>query len=124
MEVLEFPNGICNRHGAKIAVNGIPTCIKCQADAERANRPAGPTVTVEDPGHEAMSDIKVVPQPTAVSAPAVVAKKGQALTMNEGLNLIKDLLTKLPMPSNMKQFKTIKKIDELVAKALSEAENG
>lgn len=121
MNAIDFPNGVCQRHGAMLAVNGVPTCIPCQAAAERASRPAAPVVSIEDPGHEAMSHIVPGPVKTvAAQAPKAVA----TVSLEQGLLSIKDVISKLPMPKNMAQFKSIKKLEELIDKALAEDSNG
>lgn len=122
MEVLEFPNGICDRHGPKLSVNGIPCCVKCVAEAERAQRAPGPVVTVEDPGHDAMERIvpdgKHAPRPGSVVSNGSVAQAAPSVAHQ--LGAICAAIYGLPMPKSLKQYKRFQKIQALIAQALQE----
>lgn len=126
MEVLEFPNGICAKHGPKLNVNGISQCVKCVADAERASKAPAPVVNVEDPGHEAMGSIKGAPAANLTRAgepnkPAIGSSK--AVIVPAGLTAIREAIYRLPMPKSLKQYKRFQKIQQLIDQAL-EDENG
>jgi hypothetical protein len=122
MEVLEFPNGICPQHGAKLSVNGEARCLKCESKAENALKNQ-PVVTVEDPGHEAMMGFIA---PDASAAPVVkqslTVVKTSPIVVLGSLQAIRDAIYKLPMPKSMKQFKRFQKIQQLIDQALSEEE--
>lgn len=118
MEVLEFPNGICAKHGPKLNVNGVAQCVRCVADAERALRPAGPTVTVEDPGHEAMRAIV----PDNKHQPTVPQSRNEPtpVTKHKDLAAIREAIYRLPMPKSLKQYKRFQKIQQLIDQAVED----
>ena len=121
MEVMEYPNGVCAKHGPRLTVNGIPQCVKCIADAERAQRPPRPVVTVEDPGHDAMAHIAPGGKPTT----ALVANSGQqpvskVQIVPSGLNAIRQAIYNLPMPKSLKQYKRFQKIQQLIDQAVED----
>lgn len=127
MEVLEFPNGICQKHGPKLNVNGIAQCVKCVADAERAQRAPRPVVAVDDPGHDAMANI--VPAKTAAGVEklsTVPLQAGSAkyavapVSVPSNLVAIREAIYRLSMPKSLKQYKRFQKIQQLIDQAVEE----
>lgn len=127
MEVLEFPNGVCPKHGPRLSVNNVPQCLRCNAEAERAAKGPGPVVNVEDPGHAAMGSIPGGASPVNLTRPGVVTPK---VTVTEGIPVnkvslleIREAIYRLPMPKSLKQYKRFQKIQQLIEQAV-EDENG
>ena len=124
VEVMGYPLGICQIHGPKLAVNGVPTCIKCQAKQDNADRVLVVSTT-EDPGEEYFNGGKAVPQ-VAQEGVKVAAKvqtlKGQshAHTLESGLQEILSILAVIPMPSSMKQYKLLMAVKQKIESALQE----
>lgn len=117
-------SGVCGKCGqAKVHVEGNPTCLLC--DSDNRNK-SGLVVTVEDPGEEAMRHLlaehnvfmpkagegSVPPVPAKVISPVqkVVPQSTpvtQNVTFEHEIKRAIDLLQKLPMPKDIKQFKAI-----------------
>lgn len=128
-EVMGYPLGICEIHGPKLAVNGIPTCIKCQAKADNANRTMIVS-KVEDPGEEYFKNGKVetqVTQPNVVKSQVALSSDMMpktAYTLESGLQEILAILAVIPMPSSMKQYKLLMAVKHKIESALQEGQNG
>jgi hypothetical protein len=121
MEVLEFPNGVCQKHGPKLNVNGISQCVKCVADAERALRAPAPVVAVDDPGHDAMGHISPDSRVKAQPGTAVSQNTGKVVASNlNGLTAIREAIYRLPMPKSLKQYKRFLKIQQLIDQAVED----
>lgn len=125
MEVIEYPNGVCPKHGPRLAVNGIPQCVKCVAEAERATRAPRPVVNVKDPGHEAMSGIGGGASAKDLTRPGeapVVHKGQQSISKGQpvGLLAIREAIYSLPMPKSLKQYKRFQKIQQLIDQAVED----
>jgi hypothetical protein len=122
VEIIEYPNGVCPKHGPKLSVNGQARCLKCEADADRATRPPRPVVTIEDPGHDAMAKIVPGGKPTT-SVPTTATPNAPAKGVNPiptRLEAIRDAIYQLPMPKSLKQYKRFLKIQELITQAVEE----
>lgn len=138
MEVLGLPNGTCDKagHGAKLSVNGEAQCVKCVAEVERSKRTVIPVVTVNDPGEDAFAPNgmlraghKAEDKPVVINVP--IAPGGPAPRVVHASQVvcpslvgIRDAISHLPMPKNLKQYKRLQKIQSLINEALSEEENG
>lgn len=125
MEVLEFPNGVCPKHGPRLSINGVPQCVKCNAEAERMEKGPGPVNKAEDPGHAAMKAI--VPDSKHAAQPGVVESPKNRLAVGIGkpntLEEIREAIYRLPMPKSLKQYKRFQKIQQLIDQVV-EDENG
>lgn len=123
-EVMGYPLGVCPQHGPKLAVNGTPTCIKCKAKEDNANRTLVVS-TVEDPG-EAYFNKGGAGAPAAAKSVESKAKAlpEHSMTMSEGLNEILGILSRIPMPSSMKQYKLLMNVKQKIESALQEEQNG
>lgn len=140
MEVLGFPNGVCDKgHGPKLSVGAEARCLKCDAAAERALRTHIPVVTVQDPGADAFDDKgRLKPGYVTQEGPVVqnrpvhqeakqAAQAGIGPAVANGaerLQLIRAAIYGLPMPKSMAQYKRFLKIQQLIDQCISEEDNG
>ena len=128
-EILGYPLGVCQTHGPKLAINGLPTCIKCKAKEDNANRVMLISKT-EDPGEDYFkgqgTTAKVAVEGQKVAASQPVARKGMqhAYTLESGLQEILDILAYIPMPTSMKQYKLLLSIKQKIQQAQQEGQNG
>lgn len=129
-EVLGYPLGVCQVHGPKLAVNGIPTCIKCKAKEDNAGRVLVIN-KVEDPGEDYFKNGKVNPQVIvadpqkgATSQMTIRQTRPAVFTLESGLQEILDILTVIPMPTSMKQYKLLLSIKQKIQQAQEEGQNG
>lgn len=128
-EIMGYPLGVCQIHGPKLAVNGIPTCIKCKAKEDNAGRVMR-IQNMPDPGEEYFKGGKANPQAAQegakVAAPQIAIRQTRpaVYTLESGLQEILDILTYIPMPSSMKQYKLLLGIKEKIQQAQQEGQNG
>lgn len=128
-EILGYPLGVCQTHGPKLAVNGIPTCIKCKAKEDNAGR-VMVIQKVEDPGEEYFNGGRAVAQQAGevakVAAPRPVVKTTEQVpySLEAGLQDILNILEHIPMPKNMKQYKLLLGIKQKIEQAQQEGQNG
>lgn len=121
-EIMGFPLGVCPTHGPKLSVNGVPTCIKCQAD--EANKDRVLVINdAQDPGAVFFEKgVTNVPKPSSVA----VLQKPVAKTVlpgigyETGLQQILGILAVIPMPSSMKQYKLLMSVKQKIESALQE----
>jgi len=106
--------GYCKKCGKQlINVQDVNKCIRCEANANISN---GPTVAVEDPGDEAMQAIlkkdgvKIQEASTPTATKLHVVTPTPIGTLDDALKIMKHL----SMPDDIKQFKQIKKIIDLL----------
>lgn len=128
-EIMGYPLGICQLHGPKLAVNGIPTCIKCQAKEDNANRVLVVS-KVEDPGEDYFKNGKVNPQMAqpgvadmakkAIPQPQLQQTNQVAYSFEAGLQDILNILAHIPMPSSMKQYKLLLSIKQKIEQVQQE----
>lgn len=135
--VLSRPLGVCPRHNAAhISVDGLPVCLRCQAEAAKAQaRPVG-VVTIADPGHDAMQGLKtakterfpdgsvaateVKPTQARVPTPRPVVPAGGSFAEQVERALV--ALRACPMPKDLKQFKAVAKAVAILEKLIAPAE--
>jgi hypothetical protein len=122
-EIMGFPLGMCPTHGPKLAVNGVPTCIKCQAD--EANKDRVLVVNEgKDPGPDAFGSngqlLKAGTPPSDRIMKPVVKVVGTPHTYEGGLQEILTILSCIPMPSSMKQYKLLMSVKQKIESALQE----
>ena len=132
-EIMGYPLGVCATHGPKLAVNGIPTCIKCKAKEDNVGRVMR-IQNMPDPGEEYFKGGKVAPQAipegrvseAKMAAPQIAIRQTRpaVYTLESGLQEILDILTYIPMPSSMKQYKLLLSIKEKIQAAQQEGQNG
>jgi hypothetical protein len=131
-EIMGYPLGVCANHGPKLAVNGVPTCIKCKAKEDNAGR-VMVINKVEDPGEDYFKNGKVNPQVAQegvglakLAAPQMQIRQTRpaVYTLQSGLQEILDILTYIPMPSSMKQYKLLLSIKQKIEQAQQEGQNG
>jgi len=117
-----FPLGICEKHGPKLTVNGVPKCIRCEADIANAGRVLVVN-DVKDPGVEAFNEkgqvIKAA-QTIDHTVKQTVKSTGTQYTLESGLNEILSILSVIPMPSSMKQYKLLMSVKQKIESALQE----
>lgn len=133
VDILGYPLGICQVHGPKLAVNGVPTCIRCKANEDNAGR-VMVINKLEDPGEEFFKGGKAniqsgtvgVPQDAKMAAPQMAIRQTRpaVYTLESGLQEILDILTYIPMPSSMKQYKLLLSIKQKIEQAQQEGQNG
>jgi len=100
-------------HGSKIYMNGVPTCLRCQAaEAKASAQPAG-VVTIGDPGEEAMLGLRTAP---AQAIPAVAQAKQHTSRVVGGdpITCALEAMRQVPAPRDIKSFKKIQKITALL----------
>lgn len=124
-EIMGYPLGVCQLHGPKLSVNGVTTCIKCKAKEDNANR-VMLVSKVEDPGEDYFKGGKANPQAEA----KVVAFQPKSretspanYTLETGLQEILSILSIIPMPSSMKQYKLLMTVKQKIESALQEGQN-
>jgi|WetSurMetagenome_2_1015567.scaffolds.fasta_scaffold1614589_1 hypothetical protein len=121
-EIMGFPLGICEKHGPKLTVNGVPKCIRCEADIANAGRVLVVN-DVKDPGVEAFNEkgqvIKAA-QTIDHTVKQTVKSTGTQYTLESGLNEILSILSVIPMPSSMKQYKLLMSVKQKIESALQE----
>ena len=106
-----YPMGVCSKHGPLLSVNGKAQCIPCVADA---NRPKEILINdVEDPGAEKLAEL-------ARKSTAKVQAPSSVYDMQAGLQDILNTLSRIPMPTSMKQYKLLMKVKQLIESALQE----
>ena len=101
-------SGECNVHGPMISVEGQNRCLKCERAAEKAANPPV-AVPVIDPGHEMMARLAANPLAAVRERPPVTVIQPQLVrgnTVDDALAILRSL----PMPADIKQFKTIAKV--------------
>lgn len=119
-EILGYPLGVCATHGPKLAVNGVPVCIKCKAKEDNADR-VMVVSSVQDPGEDYFKSGKVNPQVVAAQPKAVVSQaKTTGYTLESGLQEILNVLAQIPMPSSMKQYKLLLHVKQKIESAIQE----
>ena len=131
-DVLSYPNGVCPRHNVVcISMEGRPTCLRCVADAARANaKPAGVN-TEEDPGHGAMKGIIMRPPKEGVTPDAapqnqVDVRKTSTISLQNSSNFAShiqnaiDFLGKAPMPKDLAHFKAVQRAIATLTKITGE----
>lgn len=122
--VVGLPNGVCQLHNqARININGRTACLKCEAIAAKAIAAPAKALTDVDPGHEAMKAIlkdKDVKIPEAPPEPTKESSKTFATTFEAGIKDALEVLEKLPMPKDLKQFKAVNKAVQQLKKLLPE----
>lgn len=117
--------GVCQRCGQpKLQVEGAIKCIMCEGPQQPSS---GLVVTVADPGHDAMRRVlaeqnvfvpkaddsakPLVSKPQVTSkAPSVQPERtiiAQNVTFESVIKQAIDLLQNLPMPKDIKQFKSV-----------------
>lgn len=129
IDEMSFPLGTCPTHGPKLAVNGVPTCIRCKAQEDNAGR-VMLVSKVEDPGEEYFKGGKA--QALAIgSGGKVVAVQPKlrettpaSYTLETGLQEILSILAVIPMPTSMKQYKLLMSVKQKIESALQEGQNG
>lgn len=108
-----YPMGACPKHGPLLSVNGKAQCIPCVADA---NKPALVLVNgAEDPGAEFFQKGAGKAQHTAL--PQTLAAQP---SYDEGLQEILGILSRIPMPASMKQYKLLMSVKQKIESALQE----
>ena len=133
--VVGLPNGVCPRHGtANISVDGQPTCLHCEKEMAKAQAVPVGTVTIGDPGHEAMLGLKTADKETypdiermpmisltakGKEAPPVVVKGG---TLEQQVGAALAALQSCPMPKDLKAYKAVAKAVAILEKLLAPAE--
>lgn len=128
-DILGYPLGVCHIHGPKLAVNGIPTCIKCKANEDNAGR-VMVIQKVEDPGEAYFNKDKTLVQDgtaagvAKMAVPQIRQTRPAVYTLESGLQEILDILTYIPMPSSMKQYKLLSGIRQKIEQAQQEGQNG
>lgn len=122
IQEMTFPLGVCPTHGPKLAVNGVPTCIKCKAKEDNAGRVLQ-MVQVEDPGEAYFKGQGLVGKAEAPK-PVVSTKTTQETSavydMQTGLQDILNILARIPMPTSMKQYKLLMNVKQKIETALQE----
>lgn len=122
--ILGLPLGICQRHNAsKIAINGVPTCLRCMEETNKAQAVPAGINNIEDPGHDGMKGLPTIkpikgiaPEDEDAQAPQVVQglRRAEQKTVSPGLPGIIEQLKTLPMPASIKNFKAIQKAISLL----------
>jgi hypothetical protein len=118
-EIMGYPLGMCESHGPKLAVNGVPTCIKCKAKEDNANR-VMVVSKVQDPGEEYFKSGKVNPQVAVAQSKVAVVTQSAGYTLESGLQEILNVLAQIPMPSSMKQYKLLLHVKQKIEAAIQE----
>jgi hypothetical protein len=122
-EIMNFPLGVCEKHGPKLTVNGVPKCIKCEADITNAGRVLVVN-DVQDPGPEAFNSsghvIKSGVPPIDKIVKPIVKSIGTTHTLESGLTEILSILSSIPMPTSMKQYKLLMSVKQKIESALQE----
>lgn len=117
-----FPQGHCPQHGPLLSVNGVPRCVRC--DANEANKGRVALVnTLPDPG-EGINSVGAVVGPVS-SAVAVMQKQAvkatsTSISYESGLQDILSILAGIPMPSSMKRYKLLMSVKQKIETALLE----
>lgn len=118
-----YPMGECQFHGQRTDVDGVPVCISCQELTAKARRGSGLVNTQADPGHEGMKNLKLALPTVDAEAEAAPRRRAEAPvvpTITSGVEALLSILSKMPMPTDIKQFKTLAKIREQLEKLLKE----
>lgn len=125
--------GFCQKHqmdkmfvGNETAVE--PTCIRCDADATPK---LGRTVIAEDPGEDFFrgkgTTAKITTLDTTHGVGAAVVKQpvfqGEPTRLEDIVGIAVAQLKRLPMPEDIKQFKTVQKVIKTL-ESLLEKSNG
>lgn len=144
--VMGLPNGVCNLHGERINVNGVPRCLRCEKEASQApilsEKPTDPRFRLapnangpdplkalaQDPGHDAMKGLvpgKVAQEMLAKETfsektPAPETYRPLAEKSLEGcIREVLSILNACPMPKDLKQFKAVQKAILVLTKVLN-----
>lgn len=112
----------CEKCGSqKILENDVPTCIFCFGKQSVVSKT--PVVLIDDPGEAALATLssKMGVAKFDKSANTSITKTDNKLTIATGN--AKDalaILTKLPMPKDVKEFRKIQKIIKLLEELVGE----
>lgn len=106
--------GRCSKCGQpKLAVEGVNQCLQCDVGP---SAPVGPISEYCDPGEDKLREVLsgrgVVIQktdPSKVRAPQIAVTQGPAATLENHVKNALEYLKTAPMPSDIKQFKSIQK---------------
>ncbi len=126
---ISSPSGVCPTHGTMIFRNGLPHCLQCSAAAAKGvagnvvaeveTKPAPDEINRPKP-HLREPDFE-----KQVSTEAAGALQGKRTIYELDDNPIKtalNVLRTVPMPKDLKQFKTIQKAIALLEKASGQEE--
>ncbi len=123
MTDVTFPQGICPQHGPLLSVNGEVKCIKCEAIETNKGR-VSVVNTTPDPKGALSIDGKIV-KGIKVGTDTVLTKTDVKAvqipyTLESGLKEILSILSYIPMPKSMKQYKLLMAVKQKIEAALLE----